>query len=224
MPRPSLLVRLTHPLPPRQARGSSPRAFSLIELLVVVAIVAVLSTLAITAFNSTVRGTKVTSTAQAVSDALSLARSSAVARNKPVEIRFLELPKFDQAGSTPEYFRGMQIFLIESSTNSQALTKPFLFPNPIVASTDSKKSSILAQTKLSGGTNRVSGSIFNYIPLTFGSDGMIRAQSTGLTTTNEWFITVQTEKDLTTDATWPDNYATISVNPVTGNTKIYQPR
>ncbi len=204
-------------------RQGKEQAFTLIELLLVVAIVGILSTLAITGFNSAVRGTKVASTAQAVSDALNLARSSALARNRPVEIRFLELPDFDQTAAGPTIFRGVQIFLIDS-TNTMALTKPFLFPNPIVASTDSRKSSILAQPKLSGGTNRVSGSAFNYIPLTFGSDGIIRAQSTMLTTTNQWFVTVQTRKDFDTDGTWPDNYATVSVNPVTGNTKIYQPR
>lgn len=197
--------------------------FSLIELLLVVAIVGILSVLAIGGFNQTVRGTKITSTAQGVADALGLARNSALARNTPVQIRFYKFPTFDAAtNSAPDTFRGLQIFACESRTTN-AITRPFLFPNPVIASKDATKSSILQQTEFSG-TGAVSGySNYKYVTLTFGSDGMIRTGSSQLTTTNEFFITLQAVLD-TDNSTWPKNYATVSVNPVTGNTKIFQPR
>lgn len=202
------------------------QGFSLVELLLVVAIVGLLSVFAISGFNQTVRGTKIASTAQGVSDALGLARNSALARNRPVQVRFYKLPDFNaNSGDSPQIYRGLQIFVCDTlSTN--ALTKPYLFPDPVVASTDSRKSSLLQQTEVSDSTVTNVGGFRNhrYVAVTFGSDGIIRNASAQLTTTNQWFITVQTKNDLATDATFPNNFATISVNPVTGNTKVYQPR
>jgi len=211
-----------HSIPRTEAPLSA--GFSLIELLVVVAIVGVLSVFAVGAFNATMRGTKISSSAQAVADAMRLARSSAISRNVPVQLRFYKLPEYNSAATAPVVYRGLQIFSCESrSTNP--ITKPFLFPQPIVASADATKSSILQLSNNPADGNRVAGlNTYTYVAMTFGPDGMIRPTGGTLTSTNEWYITIQTDRDLATDAAWPKNYATVAVNPVTGNTKVFQPR
>ncbi len=195
-------------------------AFSLVELLVVVAIVGLLSTFAITAFNQSLRGTKITSTGQAISDAMNLARSLALSKNVPVQIRFYKMPNPNGGGTV---VRALQIFACESrSTN--AATKPFIFPDQIVASSDSKKSSFVNATNVSASASdpKVSGTNYDYVPVTFGASGIIQPVGT-LNSTNEWYITVQALKDMANDASWPANYATVSINPVIGDARVFQP-
>jgi len=180
-----------------------------------------MSVFAVGAFNQTVKGTKITSAGQTVSDAMNLARSIAQSRNTPVQLRFYKLP--DPQGGTP-IFRGMQIFTLESRATN-AVTKPFLFPQQIAFSVDNKKSSILSITEVTptaADPAKISGASYTYVPVTFGASGIIQPSGT-LTSTNEWYVTVQAQRDLVNDAAWPENYATININPVTGNAKVFQP-
>jgi len=205
----------------------SSQAFSLLELLVVMAIVGALSAVAVGTFNQTLRGTRITSTAQAVSDAMSLARNTALARNVPVQLRFYKLPDIDLPNGAPTIYRGMQIFVCESRATN-ALTKPILFPQQIVISANAKKSSILQLTETTpGGSDpaKLSGMTYTYIFMTFGANGIVQPASNALlTSTNEWYVTLQAQRDLATDSSWPINYATVKINPVTGSTQIFQPR
>ena len=202
-------------------------AFTILELLVVISIVVLLSVFALNAFNQTLSGSRLASTAQQVSDAMGLARSIALARNIPVQIRFYKLPISGPGGAATTAYRGLQIFTCElAATNT--VTKPYLFPEPIVTSADTKKSSLFSISEITPGPSdpqRISGAAYTYVPVTFGADGRIQSAANGsLTSTNEWYVTIETQRDLNSDTTWPNNYATVKINPVTGNTKIFQPR
>src|SRR5436190_14571461 len=92
-------------------------AFSLIELLVVIGIIALVITFAIPSANSMLRGSQLTQGAQQFSDQIAYARQAAIARNRPVEIRFyryadLEVPgeKIDKPDTWR--FHGYQLFEI----------------------------------------------------------------------------------------------------------------
>jgi len=205
-------------------------AFSVVELLVVIAIVGLLGVLAVNAFNQVMRGIRLTSAAQLVADAMNIARSAALTRNVPVQLRFYKLPDFDSTDGTPILYRGMQIFVCEyASTN--AITKPILFPERVVASLDANKSSILQLTEMPPSISdpaKLSGMNYRYVTMTFGPNGIIKTASTTggstLSSTNEWYVTLHARRDLDTDSSWPENYATVKINPITGSAKIFQPR
>lgn len=65
-------------------RNTGQRAFTLIEVLIVIAIVAILASLAAPSFSDLIKSQKVKSTASDLNAALALARSEAVKRNRDV--------------------------------------------------------------------------------------------------------------------------------------------
>jgi len=69
---------------PRTARS----AFTLIEMLVVIAIIGVVSTMALTSISGVQRGTAMTTGASALLDYLTIARQTAMTLNQPIEVWF----------------------------------------------------------------------------------------------------------------------------------------
>ncbi len=95
-------------------------AFSLIEMLMVIAIIGIISSFAIPAATKMIRGTDVNRGAQMVEDQLTAARQMAIARNKQIEIRFLrfadpETPGESVAETGTWKIRGMQLMEVTGS-------------------------------------------------------------------------------------------------------------
>lgn len=197
------------------------RAFSLIELLTVVAVAAVLTGLAISAFGGNAEAYRITTTAQGVADAFSLARETAVAKNSLTEVRIYGLPDFG-ADSGTDVYRAVQVFSVKNG-NATPVSKPFMFPQGIVANPNAPQSSLFSLPSQSS-TTPISGyQTSRYISVMFGADGTIRGNSS-LGTQDEWYLTIQPQKFLNTTGGWPDNYATVILNPFTPKVSIYQPR
>lgn len=197
------------------------RAFSLIELLTVVAVAAVLAGLAISAFGGNAESYRITATAQGVADAFSLARETAVTKNSLTEVRIYGLPDFG-ADSGTDVYRAVQVFSVKNG-NATPVSKPFMFPQGIVANPNAPQSSLFSLPSQSS-TVPISGyQTSKYISVMFGADGTIRGNSS-LGTQDEWYLTIQPQKFLDTTGAWPDNYATVILNPFTPKVSIYQPR
>jgi uncharacterized protein (TIGR02596 family) len=233
--------------------ASRRRAFSLIELLVVISIIALVIGFAVPAANSMLRGSQLTQGSQQFSDQIAFARQSALQRNRPVEIRFyryadLEVPleKVDR----PETWRFHAYQLFEILENGAALPigRMLRFPRSVIADED-KYSTLLRKTLVGEYhqavadltvpelpikfDNQVVGRNYEYTGFRFLQDG-----STDLSPTTKPRAGAE---DLDTDQTndsWyitllgtndggkpidQVNFYTVQIDPVTGGSKAYRP-
>lgn len=108
-------------------------AFTLVEMITVMAIITVLIALAVPATNSILRGNDLTTGAQNLSNLLSLARQQALTQNRPVEVRLYKFadPNVGETVADPGTwkYRAMQIFAISEASGaipigSDALPSP----------------------------------------------------------------------------------------------------
>jgi uncharacterized protein (TIGR02596 family) len=122
------------------------RAFSLIELLAVMAVIVVLMALTIPAFNRMARSSSLSTAGQSLVDALNLARQTAVTKNVNVEVRLYELPS--SLDKNDMRYRALQVFLIDPTESDpekrlKPVTRIIRFPEPVVMSDTPGTSSIL---------------------------------------------------------------------------------
>jgi len=202
--------------------------FSLIELLVVVAIIVILSVLATSGLNNVSRATKLASAAQLLGDQIALARQTAVARNLPVEVRFYKLPDFDSTTGGASLWRGAQLFIMDGTIAVPA-SRLLLFPQRVIISENAAVSPLLQSGSNGLGaeitpTNNVgafsTGNV-RYKSFTIRPNGTLTA-SNSIPPLN-WFFTLHQENDPKPDGLKPANFVTIQVNPVTSKVTILQP-
>lgn len=189
----------------KPTRSRRERAFSLIEVLVVVALLVILSALTIPALTSTQSALEITRAAQGLSDSLSLARQTALARNRTVTLRF-----FRTAGATN--FNAYQIALIQDDGTEEP-RRLSRFPQGIVISGNAAHS---AGFSIAGNTNLPNGQQVDYSELRFRRDG-----SADLGTADDWFVSIVRENEATNDV--PVNFVAVLVEPTSGTTRIFRP-
>lgn len=233
----------------RQAR----RAFSLIEMLVVIALVAMILASSTPALMRTMQATRLASTGDSIMGAITEAKQLSYAQNVPVELRFFKYADQDFPGSTVQLFRSYQMFKIVTVTQgvgSNAQTLESVVP----VNTLSKLSDgviIAAGTDLSPllngqngtslddvkpnaaggvGYSGVSGAKYN--ALRFMPDGSCRkvsAQQNGFaqleygTLPNSFFTLTYNSGQEVTTGNLPKNFYTIQVDPFTGKARNYRP-
>lgn len=118
-------------------------AFSLVELLAVVAVVAMLAGISIVAIGSGLRALAIDDAGGVMASHLNHARQVALSRNLAVEVRIYKLPGYDEdPQSAPQAFRAMQSFVYEGAT-AVPLAPPQYFRAPVIFSPDPAESSML---------------------------------------------------------------------------------
>lgn len=221
--RASTLMAAIH----RNPRG--PRAFTLVELLVVIALIAMLVTFTMPTIASVLASNDMNSAQQMVEQQLTLARQTAIARNRRVEVRFYKFDNPESSGSD-KTFCALQLFLIEESNKATAVGRLTKLPATVLMNEAATNSSLLGlpdksnwdatndpKKNLSGGISDFTAKAFQFRP-----DG-----STNLTPTNKWFVTMHATRagaSVTSGALkWPKNIATIQIDPVSGAVRSYRP-
>ena len=212
------------PSAPYTRRAGS--AFSLLELLVVLAIVGILAALLIPSAGPMMSSYNLNRAGSMVTDEFNFARQTAITRNTDVEVRMYLVGS--KAAPTNLKFRAFRTFLANSADPTQAvgLSKISYLPETIILSSDAKYSTMLdygnsARGGLSQGTETLPGKgAVTYVSFLFRSTG-----GTNLTPiTDIWDLAILVETAPVIAATGlPSNYVAIQVDPVNGRVRSFRP-
>jgi uncharacterized protein (TIGR02596 family) len=189
--------------------------FSLLEMLLVLAVLAGMAALAMEGYSATVQSAAITTGANMASDVLTEGRADAVAQNTTVEVRIYDLAP--QPGAAPVY-SAMQLHWLKGDGTTPPAAKVTLLPawividatpahSPLIASNTQTATPDASDPRLNSQTR-----VFHFLP-----DG-----STDLNPAINWFMTLRaaTQSD---PARFPTNWASITVDAATGRPQIYRP-
>ena len=210
-------------------------AYTLVELLVVVAIIGVISTFAIGGLRSISRASALTTTAQRVADQINLAREIATARNLPVEVRVYCLPYFGMTNGGVYLYRGMQTYVV-NGTNYEAASRRVLFPERVIIRDDNLVT-VMSRVSWSNpiittnwGEFGKSGYGYRYFTIRPDGEAVIYnttdyTNNTVLSDYNNWFALHNWEQDIPCGFSqpMPSNYAIVQINPYTSKATIIRP-
>lgn len=225
------------------------RAFTLIEMLVVVTIIVLLMAFATPALTRTLQASRLASAGDSLMGAIAEAQQIAFASNAPVDLRFF---KYKDGIDQVEAFRSYQLFKItqlREGNGGSATTKEniepaaglILLPEGVLVVTDDNLSKSLSgegfadeKEDSSVGYSGVAEAKYNAIR--FMPDGSCRkvgmtetvgslsfATLTFQTLTESFFtITFDVGKEITIE-NLPKNFYTIQIDPYTGKARNYKP-
>lgn len=193
--------------PPRTAR----RGFTLLELLVVIAIMAIMLVLVLPGVGSILQANDLSSAGKLVSDQFALARQEAMARNRQVEIRFIQTTNSD--------FRALQLWMQKPGANNFVPLQRVAFLSPRVAISTFLSPLLSDPNATMAGTTNFGGSLGNaaYRALAFRANG---APNASLSASNN-FLTIVGERDATNPS--PSNYSAIQIIPENGRVHSFRP-
>lgn len=198
--------------------------FTLVELLTVIAVIAIILAATIPAFNSTLQGFQLTQGARIISDQLYLARQTALAKNRAVEVRFYKFKP--QTSINVSYFQGVQAFEIIENGQPKPLGKLHRLPGLVIIDSSATLSPLLGPSRIKQWSTddpqvRLPeiGTNYEAYAFTYRADGSADLSVNG----QEWFMTLHHANmgDGRTDL--PPNFATLQIGPWNGQTQLYRP-
>ena len=211
------------------------KAFTLVELLLVMAIISILVGLATVGLEGAFAAGGLTQSMESVNSDLGLARQAAAVENVEFEVRFLKFPDPD-SGRPEKRFRGFQIVKRKAVTDPEddeysrpgtddfeAATIPITpiryFMKGVILIEEPEKSTLLTDISRTGDENITlpdSTETADYAYFRFTPDG-----GTDLDRNKRWFLTFANENDLEKGKLY--NYATLQIEPDTGKAIWFRP-
>ncbi|MEI6337620.1 MAG: Verru_Chthon cassette protein D [Verrucomicrobiota bacterium] len=206
-----------------------PAAFTLIELLVVMAIIGIMAALIVPAFTGILGGSRLSMATENVLGAFASARQLATAKNREIEVRLLVFKNPDSPSSSSQ-IRGIQLAQVEESGLLKNIEKPRIFPAGIICGNSAAMSSLasgtIPPTTATNGDPSISGVGINYTYYRFRvrPDGSFNLSNLGLpNTVTNYYLTLYSENFQPSGNTPPANFATIQIEPATGDATLYRP-
>lgn len=198
------------------------RAFSLMELLVVMAIAITLISLTVPALTSTLQSISLTQGSRNFIDQLSQARQMATTRNRTVEIRFYSYKGADGKKS----FRAMQSFEMLDNGKAIPLGAPLPLGNGVILDSSAQLSPLLGLPREKQWTTddpKIDlpgiGSDYDTRKLRLRPDG-----TTDLDNSQpQWFATLHHENKGDGLTALPQNFCLLQIDPWTGRCQAYRP-
>jgi len=198
-----------------QSNDRASDAFSLVELLAVIAIGLILMVAVAPALNSTSKSAELGMAAQMLVDEIHLCRSQAAGFNRPVEICFLRSP-----GQNSTWFEEFRSRSLEQDGNYRWMSRTKKLPEPIAIASDSNLSNVLgSQSALPNAQGR------EEISLRFSPSGEMELVSpTAPLGNSERFITLGYKTDfLRSQSTLPVNFVTIQIDSRNSRAAMLRP-
>jgi len=189
-----------------QQRGND-GGFSIVELLMVVAIIVLVMSLMVPAASSFHSSLTLSAAGQAVFDSLALARQSALTRNQIVAMRFYH-PVNGGA------FEAFQLVAFDADGSERPLDRVSRLSGGMVLSRNARHSSLLQDAP--GRTVLPGLGEMAYAELRFRRDGSVDLDSTQL-----WYFTVTDGREENTEV--PKNYMSFLVEPGNGTVRVCRP-
>jgi len=213
---------------PAAARSPHRSGFTLVELLVVIAVIALIAGLAIPAIEPMMKGSKLTTASDNVKFNLAAWRQQAIAENAPVEIRFLRYIDPTMPGQR-EAYRGYQAGRFRQRQTSSG-SGDFVFdpignvqklPDGVVFSSQDQLSSLLTSEKVREGNHEFMVEGQENLPFksfSFRPDGSTELSKRA---GDAWFITIVQERDDEQSNPNPDNFYTLQIDAFNGSVRSY---
>lgn len=192
--------------------------FSLVELLVVVAVLAILLTLSVPAANQLLSSTTLARSGQQFSDQLVLAWQTAITRNRDVEVRFIEM-----GDEGDRKFRAMQAWIVDDrGMEREPLGRMVRLPDTIVINEAPANSPLVfgSGATLSGTDHFGAAGDARYVGFRFRANGETDLSGGSVGSGNNFFL-LQHLRD-PADAV-PDDFYAIQINPLTGRVSAFRP-
>jgi uncharacterized protein (TIGR02596 family) len=197
-------------------RPGAASGFTLIELMVVIAIMGVIFTLVVPVVSSILDSNSLTVAAQMAADQISLGRQIASARNRTVEVRIIMLPHPTGGGSD---YSAIQLWVNNAANTMQPATRLARFPQAIAFSQNANFSKLLSSG--STGTITSAGSNEAYTSFQISPAGVVSANGATLAMSDTYLAIVSSR--FASNPSLPPNYALVQINPNTGTPKVYRP-
>ncbi len=199
-------------------------AFSLVELLVVIAVIGILLVLVVPAFHGIGNANALTSAGAMVVGKLENARNLALARTEPVELRFVKLPG---EGGVSEEYRAIQLFRAnppEPLGTIQRLPTGMIAVDGAGAAKAYSTITAPAPVNPLGGDMLLQGATRSYRAVRFLPDGSTTLDALGAENgADRWFISLKFENAPAKTDRPADNFVTVVVDPITGRATAYRP-
>lgn len=188
------------------------RAFSLVELLLVIAVLALAASLIAPAFSSLLQSSEITRGGQALADEINHARQLAAAKNRVVQLRLIRVE--DGSG-----FNAVQIWATDPDGSMRPQNKAAVLPQSALISDRPNVSGAIAA--LDTGTMPPDAAALSgreYVSFQIRPNGVVVPSMP----MQNLFFTIITERNAQNNAL-PDNYVTVQMNPLSGTALVYRP-